>query len=333
MRVIAFVNGNSGPAYHRVIMPLMLMNDVDVYITNDLKVEDFEKGCDVFLYNRILPEHADVTIKEMQLKYQFRICVDIDDYWELDDHHILYDDYQRTSFAERQIKHIKAADVLLTTNPRLAKEIQQYNENVHVCPNAIPKQGQFDIEREPYYLTRLFWQGSITHQADIAILEQPLRNLGNLSAKIKMIMCGYTEGEPAWYDMAHMYTAGLKYQYKLISGEKVMDYYKHYSQADICLVPLVRSRFNGFKSNLKILEAANLGLSVIASQVDPYLDMPVLYSKSGSDWQKHITRLVESKKRRRDAGYELAEYCREHYRFSKINNERKQILEYETSKI
>jgi glycosyltransferase involved in cell wall biosynthesis len=332
MRIVAFVNGNSGPSYHRIIMPLMLMKDVDVFITNNLLTEHFEKGCDIFMYNRILPEHCAAQIAELKKKYGFKTCVDVDDYWHLDEHHILYETYQQQEFAKSQIKHLGEADVVLTTNSRLASEIYLINKNVHVCPNAIPKQGQFDIETEPHYLTRLFWQGSITHRKDIEVIERPIDKLNKIATKIKMVMAGYTDGEPEWHSMALSYTAGLKHQYQLLPGVHVNDYYENYKHADICLIPLVKSRFNGFKSNLKVLEAANLGLPVIASQVDPYLDMPLLYCKSGNDWVKHITRLVESRKRRKEAGSKLKEFCEKHYNFHKINNERKQVLEYEAKK-
>jgi glycosyltransferase involved in cell wall biosynthesis len=332
MRIIAYVNGNSGPSYHRIIMPLMLMKDIDVYVTNNLTVEDFEKGCDLFMYNRILPDHALPIIKELRNKYDFKICVDLDDFWQLDEHHVLYQHYQAIGFAGKQIQQIKDADVILVTHSRLAEEVAVHNPNVHVCPNAIPKAGQFDIEREPYYLTRLFWQGSDTHKADIALLKTPLDKLGPIAGKIKMIMAGYAEDNAEWHEMAHDYTANLKHQYKLIGATKVTEYYAAYAHADICLVPLINSKFNRCKSPLKILEAANLGVPVICSEVHPYLDMPVLYAKHAGDWVKYIKRLAESRKRQKEAGQQLAEYCAEHYNFNKINNMRKQIFEYESKK-
>lgn len=330
MRIIAFVNSNSGPAYHRVIMPLMLMKDVDVFITNNLLEQQFEKGCELFIYNRILPEHALPGLAKLKQKYGFKICVDIDDHWELDDHHILYDLYQQVEFAKSQIEQIISADFVTTTHHRLATEIVQHNTNVHIIPNAIPRQGQFDIERIASHLTRLFWQGSITHREDIELLSGPIRAIGPLAPKVKMVMAGYTLDEPEWEVMARTYTADLKHQYKLIPGEPVVSYYQAYQHADICLVPLLNTKFNRMKSNLKVLEAANLGLPVIASHVHPYLDMPLLYCKSGTDWETHIKRLIGSKNRQKEAGQKLREFCFVNYNFDKINRERKQIFEFET---
>lgn len=348
MRIIAFANKNSGPAYHRIIMPLMLMEDTNVYITNDLKVEDFDKGCDIFMYNRILPEHAQPQLAELKKRHGFKTVVDIDDYWELDPHHILYQEYQDSGFADQQIKHLRQADMILTTHERLAEEVRQVTAfpimgkagyvirfpppSVHVLPNAIPRQGQFDITPIGYDLVRLFWQGSVTHRHDIELLQTPIHSLGKLSKKIKMIMAGYTSGEHEWFSMANTYTANLKHQYKLIPGANVAEYYRAYEHADICLVPLVNSPFNRMKSNLKILEAANLGLPVIASAVHPYLGMPVNYCRNSRDWVGHIKRLVQFPARRREEGERLAEFCNTHYNFHKINNERKQILEYATAK-
>lgn len=349
MRIIAFANKNSGPAFHRIIMPLMLMEDTDVYITNDLKVEDFDKGCDIFMYNRILPEHAQPQLAELKKRHGFKTVVDIDDYWELDPHHVLYQEYQDIGFAAQQLQHLCQADAIFTTHERLAEEIRNalaanltlgirteyphyHRPEVHVLPNAIPHQGQFDITTICHDLVRLFWQGSVTHRQDIELLQAPINALNKLSKKIKMIMAGYTEGEHEWFSMANTYTANLKHQYKLIPGANVAEYYRAYEHADICLVPLVNSPFNRMKSNLKILEAANLGLPVIASAAHPYLGMPVNYCRNSRDWVGHIKRLVQFPRQRREEGERLADHCQIHFNFLKINNERRQILEHVATK-
>lgn len=345
MRIIAYTPKNSGPSYHRVVMPLHLMDGPDVFTTNCIKEEHFEKGCDLFMYNRVLPEEGMEQFNALRKKYGFKVCVDVDDLWELNPHHILYREYIDDGFAERQIRHLCQADVIITTHSRLADEINKvlddrlsllvreayphfHRPEVHVCPNAIPHQGQFDIQREPSDLVRLFWQGSITHHEDIELLYPPIEALGKTSKKIKMIMAGYEETEETWKYMARIYTANLKHQYKLIPGAHVAEYYAAYAHADICLVPLINSRFNRMKSNLKILEAANMGLPVIASGVHPYLGMPVSFCKNSRDWIGHIKRLVQWPRRREEEGQRLAEYCAQHFNFNKINNERKQIIEH-----
>lgn len=332
MRIIAVVNQGNAVSYHRLIMPLMLMDGPDVFITNNLLEEHFEKGCDVLMYNRILPLHSTEKIATLQKKYGFKIVIDIDDYWHLDEHHVLYEEYRKTDFATQQIWHIENADAVLCTHERLAAEIKPFNKNVHVMPNAIPKQGQFNTERIPHHLTRLFWQGSDTHRKDISILRGPANALSMIAPKIQMVMAGFADGNEQWDSMVMDYTASLRHQYKLIPFEPVHKYYEAYQHADICLIPLIDSPFNKHKSNLKVLEAANLGLPVICSKVNPYLDLPVIYASNAGEWVYAIRKLAGSRKRQKEAGAVLKDYCDKHYNFGKINNERKQVIEYEAGK-
>ena len=331
MKILAFINKDSGAAYHRITMPLLTMPEADIYVTNNLLEEQFE-DVDIFMYNRVLPEDRMPKIKELQAKHGFKIVVDIDDYWELDPHHILYRAYQKEGFAEQQIKHLREADAILCTHDRLWQLIEPINPNVFVLPNAIPHTGQYDIERTQSKYTRLFWQGSDTHRQDVQLLTVPVESLGGVSKSIQMIMSGYAENNKEWYEMVKAYTANFKAQYKLIPYTPVSKYYDAYAQADICLIPLVNSPFNRCKSNLKVLEAANLGLPCVVSNVDPYMDLPVLYCKSSGDWVTSISMLLKSKNYQFDCGARLAEFCQKHYHFETINTERKQILEHITKK-
>jgi glycosyltransferase involved in cell wall biosynthesis len=156
--------------------------------------------------------------------------------------------------------------------------------------------------------------------------------LHKVSKKMKLIMGGYHDGDETWFTMAKLFTADCKHQYKLIPAEPVESYYKMYKHADVCLVPLVNSRFNSMKSNLKILEAANLGLPVIASKVNPYLDMPVTYCRSTKDWIHAIKKFIHYPNRIKVEGEELRKFCDENYNFYKINEQRKQILFNEAGK-
>lgn len=343
MRVVAIGNKNSGPFYHRVILPMWSMADVDVRVGFGFDKLLFDKPVDIVMYNRDLREDIMAELKGLQKTHGFKFVVDVDDFWELDSFHVLSQEYKRSDYATIQIKHISEADLVFTTHSRLAEAIEPYNPNVHVLPNAIPHRGQFDIEREESEFVRLFWQGSNTHQKDIEILEMPIDRLNKLSRQIKMIFGGMievgmvvnghtiTEEDETLYIMRHMaliYTAGLKHQYKLLPVEPITSYYSMYKHADICLTPLVHSPFNRMKSNLKILEAANLALPVIASQVHPYLDMPVRYCMRGTDWVEHIKDLVANPEKRLDEGERLKAFCDDNFSFDKINTHRKQILEY-----
>lgn len=328
----------------------MTTDEVQTGWTTNLSEELLRDKCDILWYNRIIDAPDGMAIVyALREKYGFQICVDVDDMWELDEFHISHKEYQEMNFAEKQVDHIRRADIVTTTHERLAAEIRQYNKNVHVLPNAIPRHGQFNIKKTFAMEVRLFWQGSRTHEEDIRILSRPIEALVPIAKRIKMVMAGYVRYEPMksieteeelaiaeemakeehiWNQMVKVYTGGHKHQYKLFPNEVVTNYYGAYADADICLIPLVNTFFNRMKSNLKVLEAGNMGLPCVVSDVHPYKDLPVNYCKNSTEWIGHIKRLVQWPNRRKEEGERLQEFCLEHYNFYNINEHRRQIFEH-----
>lgn len=289
MTVFGLINKNSGPGFHRIHVPLLLMPEVDVYITNAVTEEDFEKRKpDVVFYNRLLSDE----VLALQSKYHFRVVVDVDDYWFLDPHHIMFKYSKEKAIPRWQEKNLRNADLVTCTHERLAEEVSKLNKNVVVIPNAIPKNAQefFPVVRTQSAKghKRIFWQGSVTHEKDVALLKDTIKKLDR--ERFMMVMAGYTE-QVEWERMADVYTNYQKMPGVVLPGAGVDTYYHNYQYADVCVVPLLNTKFNGYKSNLKILEAAHSGLPVIASNVHPYRDMPgVMYVNKRADWRDWLYR-------------------------------------------
>lgn len=309
MKILGLINKDSGPGFHRIMMPLLMMSGVDTYITNAVKPEDFENAYAIY-YNRVISDEVITEAKQRGIK----IIVDIDDYWHLDQHHISYEHYIEQDFAALQIKHILSADLITTTHERLAELIKPHNTNVVITPNAIPIHEYFKTSRSDSELPRIFWQGSITHERDIQLLKNPFKRLD----KCATVIAGYTKHE-AWDRMVSAFTNGLSIPGLILPGLPPHEYYNNYSFADICIAPLIKSRFNGLKSNLKVLEAANAGCPIICSAVDPYLNMPVLYAESQKDWYKHLNMLIHDEAARKDYAFSIQGYCQRNYNFETIN--------------
>jgi glycosyltransferase involved in cell wall biosynthesis len=292
------------------------MRDTDIYVTNAVEEKDFEKGCDAIYYNRAISEE----VLKLQAKYRFKIIVDVDDYWHLDPHHVSYANHLEINFPEQQIGHLRIADAVTTTHERLAEMVYPYNKNVHVIPNAIPNDPQyFPVERTEANMRRVFWQGSITHERDIKLLAGPIKRLDQ--QKFFMTLAGFTDHE-VWHRMVSMYTNGLRMKGQIINGAHVTEYYKAYKYADVCVCPLMDTTFNNMKSNLKVLEAAHSGLPVIASHVNPYLNIPLLYVKKQTDWYKWLNDFEAQE----EIAGKLAAFCREHYDYQTINEKRREVF-------
>jgi glycosyltransferase involved in cell wall biosynthesis len=330
MNVIGLYDG-FGPSYHRIYTPLKNIFGVEnILITNRLTDERLEKSkCDVLFFNRIPPGNTIEEVIEGREKYGYKIVVDMDDHFQLDAGHIMHDYYQQHNISNMILQALTIADAVTVTHEKLGEALTAYNSNIWVLPNAICNSfEQFSIDRQPSDKVRLFWQGSITHEKDINILKYPLCRISNdsLRDKIMMVMAGYHEGEATWQRMAHDYTAGLNIPGSILPGGKVEDYYQNYKFADVALVPLVQSRFNSYKSNLKVLEAANMGIPVVVSNVEPYADVfpPefVNYVRSQKDWYANIKKLVTNERFRYEQGQALRTWCNLYYNFDHINSSR-----------
>lgn len=320
MKIFGLINRNSGPGFHRVLMPLLLMPDTDCYITNAVQEEDFEKRRpDAIYYNRMMSDE----VLRLQSKYHFKVVVDIDDYWHLDPHHIMFKYSQQKNMTAHHIKHLRIADVVTTTHERLAEKVYEFNKNVIIVPNAIPKHEYFPVNKTQSAKghTRVFWQGSVTHEADIKLLKRTIKKLDR--EKFMMVMCGYMN-QIEWERMADCYTDYKRMPGVVLPGLPPHEYYQNYQYADIAVVPLLSTKFNGFKSNLKILEAAHSGVPVIASNVHPYKNIPgVCYVNKSEDWYNWINTPMDELN---VMARVLKEHCDKNFDFDAINLKRKEAF-------
>lgn len=333
-RILAIYD-QQAPSYHRIYQPYRAMEGVYVLFTNLVTEEMLTEGggFHVVVVNRLFPANKLSEVLKWRDKYGFKLIVDMDDHWELDPNHILADYYKEKGLSNYILQSVIVADAVTVTHERLGEACMPYNKNVWVLPNAInPNEPQFNIEPTEGAKVRLFWAGGTTHEHDINILRNPMKRVhsdGMLRQVIMTVMGGYMQGYSAWDRMASAFTCGLQLAGTLLPVRGVEEYYQLYKYADICLVPLQQSRFNSYKSNLKILEAANMGLPVIVSKVHPYLDFPetlVNYVSSQTDWYKYIRHLVADPQYREEQGAALKEYCQAVYNFEAINKVRENLI-------
>jgi len=324
----------TGPSYHRTYMPYRAIEGIYCLFTDLITEPMLEDGkFDVVIVNRLFPANKLSQVLDWRKKYGFRIIVDLDDHWNLDPNHIIYEYYKEKNLSNYIVQSVIIADAVTVTHDRLAEACMPYNKNIWVLPNAInPTHGQFATPKTESPKVRLFWAGGITHEHDIAILRNPLRRVhsdGMLRQLVHMVLGGYMPQHAAWDKMVSCYTHGLQLKGTILEGRPVDEYYQLYQYADIALIPLQDSKFNGHKSNLKIIEAANMGVPVIVSNVHPYKDFPpelVNYVNSQTDWYKYIRHLVADQSYREQQGAALKEYCANVFNFDKINVQRLALL-------
>jgi glycosyltransferase involved in cell wall biosynthesis len=217
----------------------------------------------------------------------------------------------------------------------LAVYVDELNPNWIVIPNALPYgEDQFtDVKTESDRI-RFVYAGSITHEKDIAILKNPMKRVAGDSMvknNSTFILCGYSEdkqvSEP-WGRMINDYMCGFKVDGYIRSALPVDQYMNFYNEADACLVPLVDSKFNSMKSNLKVLEAATKNAPVICSNVKPYSQCKyIIPVNNQSDWFTNIKKVVKDAIYRQEMGIANGQWCRENFDLVKVNKLRKQVFE------
>lgn len=326
MKVLC-VYDNSGPKYLRILLPVYLMTGVEIISNNKIDETELD-GVDIVFCNRMIPGIQIQKLLDLRTKYGFKLIVDFDDHWHLSVDHYLYEHYIAYRIPEIMEVYIKEADAVTVTHERLYDKVFPINDNVHILPNAIPKFGQFLFKKQPDEKVRLFWAGGVTHKKDIEILRNPAKKIN--CDKVKWVIGGYVKSNPEWLAMTSAFTGGGKFENEILESLPVENYYAMYSKCDIALIPLLPTEFNSFKSNLKILEAANMGCAVVVSKVHPYLDFPdelVNYVKVQGDWYKQVMKLLNSPGMMAYQGQRLKEYCDTNFNFNEINLKRKQIFE------
>lgn len=322
MRILAITSKTSGVGYHRIMMPLVNMQKDYCLMTDTVNEEVFEGKYDIVVMNRML---ANITPEQMdgwRKKYGFKLVVDNDDYFKLDPSHILYEAYKQNNVTEQILNWINIADLCTVTHERLAEEVYKYNQNVEILPNAIPYgEEQFTEYKTESDIVRLFWSGSGTHGKDMEILRNPMKRI---NFPVKTVIAGYNEGEKhIWDGMIAAFTNGLKLNPKIYNYNQVTEYMAAYCDSDISLIPLVDSKFNSMKSNLKVLETAAKKNPVIVSNVDPYRGFyPACKVNSQKDWYYWIKMLVNDRQAREHYGNALYDYCNKNFNLHEVNKQR-----------
>lgn len=312
MRILATTTPLSGCGYHRVVNPLYYVNG-ERHVTNVPSVELLEEKWDIFFYNRITP--VDVDWERTRQLTGAKIVMDLDDYWVLPPGHSHYDEY--VNLRPRIERNIREADAVMVTHARLAEKVYPLNKNVYIVPNALPYgDDQFTVERlETGGPVRLFWAGGFSHMNDIELLRNPMKRISHLN--VNTVIGGYSAATPesknVWDRMVSAYTYGLKISGKVLPGLPPDQYMNHYCFADVCLVPLVATEWNTYKSNLKLLEAACKKIPVICSHTEPYLEggPPVFYVKNQKDWYNLVKHLVDDRRDREQYGQKLYEWAQQ----------------------
>jgi glycosyltransferase involved in cell wall biosynthesis len=121
--------------------------------------------------------------------------MDIDDYWNVDQRHPMFNQLKNARIPESKVKLLKSVDYITCTTELFAKEIRtKLNlKNIVVFPNAIDEnEPQFKPNKIESDRVRFGWLGGSSHLHDIELLKSGVdTTLNAFKNKSQFVLCGF----------------------------------------------------------------------------------------------------------------------------------------------
>jgi len=276
MRVLIIANGMNAVTYHRLITPWGKLNEtgeieLSIFFTGihgkPDEIESF-KGLDVVIWSRNISDASIMRPVELinRIKKDGAVAIcDIDDHWNVGKHHILNNYYRSANMSGCQIANLKNASAISCSTPLLRAEIIKTIGTVPiVLRNAIdPTHEQFDLKNNKHDYGSVSYIGGVTHERDLKVAYSGLKGV-----EAPLTLCGYEKSE-IWDRMVDSgKEVGIKV--KVQAKRDIMKYGTFYHNKGICLAPLEATKFNKFKSELKMLEGGHFSKVMVVSDYGPY---------------------------------------------------------------
>ena len=319
MKIVVLMPSLSAVEYHRLLVPMQRFanqygSDVKIVATGsednkaDKWVEHLPIETTHVIFNRnISNQMQPELVISLLRKKGIKIVCDVDDYWHLPKHHLLYNYYTKTNMSKCIQANIQLADVVWTTTKTLQSELLKINPNVHIVKNCIDdNEEQWKPNKEVN--SSFMWAGGSTHKRDLKILSEHVQG-------IDFNVYGYL---PELSYIPKMFPNA-----KLNGFKPLHEYGDTFNTHGVVLVPLIENKFNSMKSELKIIEAGAKNKAVIVSNVEPYKNHIKHLSNglraNNTDWTKCIKYLSKNENARIDLAAGLNEYVTRNYKLNKEN--------------
>jgi glycosyltransferase involved in cell wall biosynthesis len=201
--------------------------------------------------------------------------------------------------------NISVADRVTCTTPSLAKLLSQWNDDVRVVPNYIPR---WMTERERPRRDRLTvgWVGSSTHNMDWDTASNYVRKFLQRNPEVEFKLIGARYGN--WLKLPQEQVVETGWFDSVEECWRNIDF-------DIGIAPLRPHVFNRSKSAIKFLEYAALGIPTVASDVGPYADniehgVTGFLVKRDHEWTKYLRDLTNDEAMRKEIGDNAREWAK-----------------------
>jgi len=302
-------------AYIRLVQPLT--SELEEVAVDLVRVDPQEKPADldaIIVSRTAFDELAQAeSFLEQSAKQGIPVVVDVDDAFHLmDESHPQFREYQPKLDALNLLMG-SADEIWCSTDPLKDSLKTRYGQTI-LIPNSIDprlwrtyRNFADDPQRDEHDHLELLYAGSVTHGSDLEMI-MPILDQLEKTIPIRLTVIGIAPdiSQRAWIrrldpDSNSAYprfAPWLRRQASLF---------------DVGIAPLVDTSFNQFKSDLKILEYRAMGLVLLASACQPYVDSKATDSQSlcsdAEDWMERLQLLasdsIELEQRKRSVSEQV----------------------------
>jgi glycosyltransferase involved in cell wall biosynthesis len=192
-------------------------------------------------------------------------------------------------------RFVGIVDAMFVTTNALKEVYQNYCEHIYVLPNSLDFSFTFpmDVPRENTAKPVVCWQGSTTHEYDLAIAKKGFIELAKDKDIIFKMWCGLDrDAKKPIFNIPRAQTLPL------VPFE---GFFQMFGQVGtyIGLAPLATNTFNRSKSNLKFLEYTAYNAVTVASNFGPYADtiedgVTGILIANNLDWYNKVRELLDN---------------------------------------
>lgn len=308
-----------GSTFHRIVMPHMALAKVhdDIHISyvsgmaamSDTQIAEY----DIAVAHQTYWDVGTVDrVRGLGVKFVY----DIDDYWQLEPFMRSYEQWKRFDMKHLILNTASHCDLVTCSTPILQQSIRAELKNqVEVFVNGMDGDDpQWQPSPPPDWDGfRVGYVGALEHLHD---LHQVFGAQNNFDI---YVLSGLHPGLPNGF--------------KTFEGRKLLEYPYIYDTVDVCIAPLIISRFNRHKSELKMIEAGFKKKAIVVNNIEPFTllinDRNCLTINKPRPWEwiRQLQRLKDSEALRHDLAEALHEEVREKYDLKNHATRRKQLYE------
>jgi len=194
-------------------------------------------------------------------------------------------------------RNLRAADRVVVFSARMAERVTRFNRSISVIPHALPPLAELPppAGRRDRAGIRIGWAGSDGHRGDLEMIGPAVCELLARRPDVTFVLAGQC------HSVSWAQALRDSPQLDLHAGSVWLPaYYRWIASLDLdaFICPLVDHPFNQVKPALKPLEAAGLGIPVLASAIGSYADElrheeTALLVTNTEAWLAALLRLVD----------------------------------------